>query len=170
MQIKFKTYIYKDKKLRFQLVRGDNNITACFLMLNPSNADDCNDDPTIRRCRHFSENNKWKSSYHDGFIVVNLFPFITSNPKNLVHFLKSPKFNTTLEKNDKHIDYAFRISKTIIFAYGVLKNETYKIRAHQILKLTNKPIYCLKKTKEGFPSHPLYLSSKEKIKPYCSKF
>ena len=46
-----------------------------FLMLNPSTADDVDDDPTIRKCRGFAR--RWGAG---GIIVANLFAFSTKSP------------------------------------------------------------------------------------------
>src|ERR1035438_9465086 len=51
---------------------------AAWLMLNPSKADAERDDPTMRRVIHFSQS--WG---YDGCTVVNLYPFITSDPRKL---------------------------------------------------------------------------------------
>ena len=74
MKIEFKTYL--DKEHRYQLVRGCDKNVICFLMLNPSNADDKKNDPTINKLEGFMSN-----LGHSGLIVVNLCSFITSDPK-----------------------------------------------------------------------------------------
>ena len=80
MNIQFRTYLDKDD--RYQLVRGINKKVICFLMINPSNADYENDDPTIRKCKNFM----FDLGY-SGLIVVNLLSLITSNPKVLYDYI-----------------------------------------------------------------------------------
>ena len=151
MKIEFKTYL--DKNHRYQLVRGDIKKVICFLMLNPSKADGINDDPTIRRLKKFMSD-----LGYTGFIVVNLCSFIASSPKKLYNYINRENNIKGYNKlSDTHIKYAFKISKTIVAAYGVLKKQALQKRAEKILKMTDKPIYALKLTKNGFPAHPLYL-------------
>ena len=52
---------------------------AVFVMLNPSTADAKIDDPTIRRCMGFA-----KREGHGGLVVVNLFGWRSSDPRQLV--------------------------------------------------------------------------------------
>ena len=49
-----------------------------YIMLNPSMADDTNDDPTIRRLINFT-----KKFNYGGFLVGNIFTKITPNPKEV---------------------------------------------------------------------------------------
>ena len=157
--IEFKTYIDKKEGKRFQLVRGSDEKIICFLMLNPSLADDSKDDPTIKRCLGFMNN-----TGHTGLIVVNLFEFITSHPKELLNFLKNPSIIKKNE-NDKYIKHAFKIAKTIVAAYGqAISHKIINTRAKKVFTMTDKPIYCLKKTVKGFPGHPLYLRSDSELK------
>ena len=159
MSIQFGTYL--DKYRRYQLVRGIDKKVICFLMLNPSNADYENDDPTIKRCKGFMFDLGYR-----GFIVINLFSLITSNPKVLYDYIRKGNSIGEYNLNDPYIKYAFKISKTIVAAYGVLKHQALQNRAEKIFKWTKKPIYALKLTKHGFPGHPLYLNKNCKLIPF----
>ena len=48
---------------------------VCFIGVNPSTADHCLDDPTVRRWTHFAR--AWG---YNGFTAVNLYPFRSSSP------------------------------------------------------------------------------------------
>ena len=159
MNLHFRTIFDKDQ--RYQLVRGVDKRVICFLMLNPSNAGYENDDPTIRRCKGFM----FDLGY-SGLIVVNLFSIITPNSKVLYDFIGKTNDLGGYNLNDPYIKYAFKISKTIVAAYGVLKHQTLKNRAEKIFKWTKKPIYALRLTKDGFPRHPLYLNKNCKLTPF----
>ena len=160
MKIEFKTYI--DKNHRYQLIRGNIQKCICFLMLNPSHADAVHDDPTMRKLKGFMS-----SLEYTGFIVVNLCSFITPHPRKLHNYMNK---ENNIKKydclNDTHIKYAFKISKTIVAGYGVLKNQALQRRAEKILQMTNKPIHALKLTKAGFPAHPLYLKKDSSLIPF----
>jgi hypothetical protein len=63
------------------LNRGEHVIgrgVCCFVMLNPSTADDTYDDPTIRRCVQFAT--RWG---YDALSVRNLFPWRATDPGDL---------------------------------------------------------------------------------------
>ena len=145
----------------FERICAIDKKVICFLMLNPSNADYENDDPTIRRCKDFM----FDLGY-SGLIVVNLFSLITPNPKVLYDYIGKRKHLEGYNLNDPYIKYAFKISKTVVAAYGVLKYQTLKNRAEKIFKWTKKPIYALRLTKQGFPGHPLYLNKNCKLIPF----
>lgn len=49
-----------------------------FVGLNPSTADETEDDPTIRRCVHFAE--RWR---YGGIYMLNLFAYRATNPDEL---------------------------------------------------------------------------------------
>ncbi|MES2137565.1 MAG: DUF1643 domain-containing protein [Pseudomonadota bacterium] len=52
---------------------------VAFVMLNPSTADAVQDDPTIRRCIGFAK--AWGKG---GIVVINLFAFRATNPKDML--------------------------------------------------------------------------------------
>ena len=66
-------------RYRWRLTRvWGQGARVCWIMLNPSTADASVDDPTIRRCRGFSQ--AWGFG---GLHVVNLFPLRASEPRVL---------------------------------------------------------------------------------------
>lgn len=70
----------EDRKYRYILSRtwDETKPTVLFIGLNPSTADENEDDPTIRRCIIFA-----KSWGYGGLIMANLFAFRTTNPQGL---------------------------------------------------------------------------------------
>ncbi len=166
MKIEFKTYFDEGcfPLHRLQLVRGSPERVICFLMLNPSMADDKTDDPTIKRCKGFMTD-----LGYTGLIVVNLFTVISKDPDKIYKALrkdcaiwpkrlKAQPNKPNLKSSANHIKYAFKISEIIVAGYGALKHKNAIKRAEEIFKMTKKPIYALKLTKSGFPGHPLYLN------------
>ena len=69
-----------DKKDRYSLKRewDKSKNQILYIMLNPSMADDKNDDPTIRRLIDFT-----RKFQYGGFLVGNIFTTITPNPKEI---------------------------------------------------------------------------------------
>jgi hypothetical protein len=120
-----------------------------FIMLNPSTADQDKTDPTVRRCIFYAGRCGGTE-----LTVVNLFALRSTDPKNL---LTHPKpvgpFND--EKIEKEIDRASKI----ILAWG--SHRLGKVRGKELLEKFGRKMkgktFCLARTKDGQPRHPLYL-------------
>ena len=118
--------------------------------LNPSTADAPKDDPTIRRCIGFSRRNG-----NGGIVMINLFAFRSTDSK-VLRELEDP----VGIKNDHTIRFFSENNRTIL-AWG---NETSFMRSRvaAVIGMLRRPLFCLGKTKNGSPRHPLYvLGSKE---------
>ncbi len=126
-----------------------------FIMLNPSTADAYKLDPTIKRCEGFAK--EWG---YGAIHIVNLFAIRATDPKKMISH-PDPIGN----RNDTHIIGSARAAHLIIAAWGNNPNKTrFKKRAEHIIdKITEwRDIHCLTITKDGEPSHPLYLPSELK--------
>lgn len=126
-------------------------------MLNPSTADEVNNDPTIRRCISFAEKHACTDLY-----VVNLFALRATDPREL------KKHRDPIgEQNDDIIDkMIFRIRAEngfVVAAWGA-----HPMAQERGRQLTEKhgPFVCLGTTKGGAPRHPLYVKSKQKFMEY----
>lgn len=66
---------------RYMLTRewDEHGDKICWVMLNPSTADETLDDPTIRRVRSFSQREGYGS-----LVVVNLYAMRATDPKGLI--------------------------------------------------------------------------------------
>lgn len=122
--------------------KGDVN----FIMLNPSTADADVDDPTIRRCEAFAR--LWG---YGGVVVTNLFAWRATNPSELrdVTAPIGPQTDTVLL-------HAANNAALIVCAWGV--HGALRYRAESVLTLLGgHALHSLRVTKDGHPSHPLYL-------------
>ena len=145
------------KEYRYLLTRSwDESLEkVCFIMLNPSQADEKFNDNTIRRCLGFAES--WG---YGGLEVVNLFAYMTPYPEVLLK-AKAP----VGEKNHYHLKKAIKRNSNIILAWGNLG----KLRERLNYDLSFlQDAYCLKINKTGDPCHPLYLP--KTLKPKKFKF
>jgi len=135
-----------DRKYRYVLIRGwDNNKPSLMIIsLNPSTADEKRNDPTIRRCIGFAK--KWR---YGKLFVTNLFAFRATNPRDLFN-----SKNPVGDKNDYWIKKLSKRVNKIVLAYG--NHGKFKDRHNEILKIIKTP-YCIKKSKNNMPMHPLYL-------------
>ncbi len=136
----------EDRKYRYVLSRiwDESKPTVMIIGLNPSTADETENDPTIVRCIDFA-----KSWGYGGVYMLNLFGFRATQPKDMFN-TKEPIGN----ENDKYIYEYSKICDKVICAWG--NDGDYKNRSKEILsKIEN--LYYLKLNKTGEPAHPLYL-------------
>ena len=136
------------KKNRYSLKRewDSSKGLLLYIMLNPSMADDKNDDPTIRRLINFT-----KKFNYGGFLVGNIFTKITPNPKEVdkSRGMTNKNFNELLKLINK-VD-------EVVYAWGNLTDEPKE------LKYLVKSPKCFGKNFNGTPKHPLYLPSNSKF-------
>jgi hypothetical protein len=123
---------------------GGNGEYIMFVGLNPSTADETQDDPTIRRCLGFADS--WGYS---GLCVTNLFAYRTSHPADLKHA------NDPIgPDNDQWLRHLSQGATIIIAAWGVQGQLHNRDRA--VCQMLPR-LHYLRLTKDGYPSHPLYL-------------
>ena len=117
-----------------------------YIMLNPSVADDTNDDPTIKRLINFS-----KKFNYGGFLVGNIYSTISPNPKEV------DKSDEISDKNLVELLKLINQVEEIVYAWGNNACEP------EFLKdLVSNP-KCFGKNLNGSPKHPLYLPSDSKL-------
>lgn len=135
-----------DHKYRYRLSRvWLDGPRVTFIMLNPSTADDQIDDPTIRRCINFAKN--WG---YGGLNVVNLYALRATDPFELW------KAEDPIgPENERYLAEAARSGELLVAAWGA---HAKKERAREVAMLPGfEKLTCLRVTKDGAPSHPLYL-------------
>lgn len=138
---------------------------AVWLMLNPSTAKADRDDPTTRRVTHFS-----KAFGCDGWIVVNLYPFISSQPEDMWRWANWTNHGPAWDVRDDllanlgDIEDAGRIATIRMVAYGAAPIYHDEPWLEQCLEAFGKPadiagadeqFYCLGVNSIGCPLHPL---------------
>ena len=120
-----------------------------FIGLNPSTADESEDDPTIRRCIRFAKD--WGFG---GLRMLNAYSFRATDPKNM-----KAAAEPIGEGNNDAIKLQSKDAGLIVAAWGVHCSPE---RALAVCNAVGRPIHCLGKTKDGYPKHPLYLRSDTK--------
>lgn len=141
---------------RYSLTREwdiTNEKRTLFIMLNPSTADEQQDDMTTRRCINFAK--RWGCGSLE---ICNLFSYRTTYPKDL-HAL--PYSEIIGEKNRYYLEKAFKEATIIVVAWGKHgKLHKQSTHIHHFLKQWSheyeKTIYCLGFLKNKEPRHPLY--------------
>lgn len=133
---------------RYNLWRiWDDDLPVCnFVMLNPSTADESEDDTTIRRCIGYA-----RSWGYGSIIVSNLFALRATDPKDL---RVSP--DPVGPENDAVLTLCAQESDIVICAWsnhGSIKKRSTAVRG----LLEGYPLHYLKMNGTGEPAHPLYL-------------
>ncbi|HET6558084.1 MAG TPA: DUF1643 domain-containing protein [Prolixibacteraceae bacterium] len=133
------------RKYRYVLWRiwDANKPKVMFIGLNPSTANEDQDDPTIRRVVSFAK--RWG---YGGVYMLNLFTCVTAYPEEL------KKCENPLMLADWHLQQYAKECERIIFAWGSFPEATE--RAQQVLAMFDKG-EALILNKDGSPRHPLYV-------------
>lgn len=136
----------EDRIYRYALWRTwDESLPkALFIGLNPSTADEIQDDPTIRRCIRYSRD--WG---YGGYIMGNIFGYRSTDPQGLKK-IKDP----IGDKNNYWLKKLHKQASITIAAWG--NHGKFLDRGEEVVRLLDD-LHCLKITKENHPSHPLYL-------------
>jgi hypothetical protein len=119
-------------------------------MLNPSDADDRKNDPTVRVLIWFAT--LWG---YGGIIIVNLFDIRTSSPKEMMAHA-APLSPENLAYIDGALNHARHRNIPLLAAWGaggshMVRDAWFIARArHHLVDLV-----CLGLTKDGFPKHPM---------------
>lgn len=130
-----------------------------WLMLNPSTADETDNDPTVERCQ--------RRCVDDGFggiVVCNIFALRSTDPKALY------KHEDPIGIENDHVILSTAESiiahgGQVVCAWG--DHGKFKKRGGQVMQMLltkSLPIHVLGMTKSDQPIHPLYV--KYALKPY----
>ena len=149
-----------DRVYRYTLHRGPLGLggvgTALWCMLNPSTADETNDDPTVRRVLGFSA--AWGYRF---VTVVNIFAFRATDPKVMM-----AAADPVGPENDEQIGIAARDASEVICAWGAHGIFLQRgARVLNVLRDAGANPACLGWTANGQPRHPLYLPADERRRP-----
>lgn len=123
---------------------GSGKGYAMFIGLNPSTADETEDDPTIRRCITFA-----KAWGYDGLCMTNLFAFRATDPEVML-----AESDPVGPGNDGHLLSMAKGAGIVIAAWGTPGAHMKRDAAVREL-IPN--LHYLRLTKAGHPGHPLYL-------------
>jgi len=136
---------------RYTLKRvwDDDKPSVLFILLNPSTADEVQDDPTNRRGIGFAMD--WGFG---GVVFCNLFAVRTPDPKVMMR-TEDP----VGPMNNHWITQQSYSCPTIVLAWG--SHGAFMGRDKEVLAMlqkSKKTLFCLGCTKGGHPKHILYLS------------
>lgn len=147
---------------RYNLIRvwDEEAPRICFVLLNPSTADGKIDDNTLRRGIGFA-----KAWGYGSVEFVNLYAFRATDPSVLRRAAEN--MDVIGPENDNWIAEAARRAEKVVLAWGA--NKVLPVRPGVVialLKSCGHKLWCLGKTQEGHPKHPLRLAKTTPLEPW----
>jgi hypothetical protein len=153
-----KAHFSSDGKCRHYLYRAwdGERPFVMFIGLNPSTADDKENDPTIESVIRIAKHNGY-----GGLYMMNCFPIISTDPDLLV--LEKDYHSSEMRSvNIKYLREVAERCKDIVFAWGNFKVVS-KYGMDVFLKEVFPNALCITKNKNGSPGHPLYKKGNSKL-------
>ena len=133
---------------------ADLATTAIWVLLNPATGDtEQRHRPTLERCISRS-----RAAGHTGLVIVNLFAFRDTNPRNL---RTAP--DAVGPANDEVLRVITKAGAQTIAAWG--GHGRLRGRSGQVGPLLDSPM-CLGITQRGEPRHPLYIPADTQLVPW----
>lgn len=154
----------KDNTARYTLSPKSDEYLFCF-GINPSTASPEKLDNTVKSVERIAQRHRLGS-----FMMLNIYPQRATNPNDL-----HDQADLALHKENLfYIEKYFKESKQrkILASWGTLINKRpYLKSCLQDIYLVSKKYKCSwysigKRSKEGHPHHPLYLSNSEMMKEF----
>lgn len=147
-----------DRAYRYKLWRiwDSSKPLAMFVGLNPSTADEENNDPTVAKCQRYARG--WG---YGGLVMTNLFAF-RSTDKSVLEEVDDP----IGPENDRYLAELAKSAGIVVAAWG--NDGNYLGRSNAVSSLLPM-LHYLRLNKTGEPAHPLYLSGALKPTPMGKK-
>lgn len=123
-----------------------------FIGLNPSTADETNDDPTVARCGV-----RARKMGAGGLVVGNLYGYRATDPRKM-----KEQADPVGEFNDVHLRMLGQSCKTVLLGWGAHATRGRSALIIGMLRALPKPpkLIHLGLTGSGEPRHPLYVGYK----------
>lgn len=153
----------EDRKHRYILKRiWDQALPRLVVIgLNPSTADETQDDPTIRKCIKFA-----RREGLGGLLMLNLFSWRATDPKELkkftYHDLRTPENNTRLRQI---CEEESQRGSVILGAWGN-DGKLFGQGSYMKILLSHIPLKCLDHNASGHPKHPLYVRDDQQFQQW----
>lgn len=152
--------VYSDcERYRYSLTRcwDADAGRLLFVMLNPSQADEHRNDPTVARCEA-----RARAMGFGAYRVVNIFAWRATDPRDL-RVADQP----VGPANDAALREGAAWSSHILAAWGAHgahRGRGAEVRA--LLAACSRPLLHLGLTKGGEPRHPLYIAAARPAEPW----
>lgn len=139
---------------RYSLTRiwDDSKPIYLFIGLNPSIADEVENDKTMERITNFVK--EWGGG---GFYMANLFAYVATDPDDM-----KGASEPIGDENDNYIKKLAKSVDKIVLCWG--NHGVHLNRSAEVKKLLSQyDLYCLDQNQTGEPKHPLYISGDQKL-------
>jgi hypothetical protein len=145
----------EQRKHRFLLWRfWSDKPRMLFVGLNPSTANEVEDDPTVRRLCGFARD--WG---YGGLYVCNVFSQVTPNPEQLIDHHHPADWYS--------LQMAMELTALAVCGWGDgIGKIPYGLSRANTVRSTLKNPMCFGLTAKGNPKHPLYLPKSAKLEPF----
>lgn len=149
------------RKYRFALWRiwDEEKPKVMFIGLNPSTANESQNDPTIKSVIRISKNNGFGGVY-----MMNCFPIVSTDPGILKDFWQSAnsydQFQDT--RNRWNLKRIGKLCDTVVFAWGSFE-VVKEVNRDKELRRMFPEAQALFINKNGTPKHPLYCKGDTKL-------
>lgn len=147
-----------DGRCRLLLERGSDRPearTAGWLLCNPSTADATQDDPTVRRMRHFTDRARCSR-----MLVGNVWGWRATQPADLWGVLRGGQYTEAMRSANLDALAAIGAQCDVLFmAFGAEPGRRYPQDVREAIDAIwqpDRPVpLCLGTTDDGLPLHPL---------------
>lgn len=132
---------------------------ALWIGMNPSTAGAQVNDPTVSREIAYTRDVLKLRCY----LKCNVMDYRATDPKTLLS-VESPRSRENIEWITEHAELA----EYVIACWGALHPTLQHYAADVMVSLVyrNIPVWCLGRTKDGHPKHPLYLKKDTPLEQY----
>jgi hypothetical protein len=130
------------------IIWDPSKTSQVVIMLNPSTADEFENDPTVERCER-----RARSMGYGGLTVLNIFALRSTDPKGLYE-----SDDPIGPLNDRVIELLTEGAWSVICGWGT--HGKFMARGQQVcshLRSAGVVTMALKLNKDGSPGHPLYV-------------
>lgn len=136
--------------------------TLAVVMLNPSTADACDDDPTIRKVVGFAKRAKFGRVE-----VLNLFALRATDPKVLIREAGDRFGPNNFKYLERHAQ-----GRDVLVGWGANVEHRSLFASHHsarawLKKASPRSVSCLGTTSGGFPRHPLMVAYETKWEAFA---
>ena len=147
------------RKYRYALWRvwDQTKPLVMFIGLNPSTANEFEDDPTIKSVCRLAKGNGYGGVY-----MMNCFAFVSTDPKLL---MRNPMSD---EWNNNTLTSVASMCQDVVFAWGNFDIVRTTGRDIELCEMFPRAL-MIGANKNGSPRHPLFISAKTKLTAYVKK-
>lgn len=127
-----------------------------FIGLNPSTANETDNDPTIKSVCRIA-----KANGYGGVYMMNCYPFVSTDPNELYNLDR-------VYENETWLKGISEKCKEVVFAWGNF-DVVKKLGTDKYMAKLFPNAKALHINKNGSPKHPLYCKSGTQLKPFMNQ-